>query len=261
MKNRNRQLLVKLLLGFVVIVAVLVLSIGFTMVWSMKSAVKQSYMEKSVLTVDHLAKTIDLTKYEKLASNPQENELYFELQKELSQFLIANPIAYLYVAVPPKNGEQKGVTLVDAGDLDSEDTYKIGEPMDGVAYADILAEMKEEDSYSEYDHIDEVGDIITSYVPLKNSEGETFAILGVDDTLVTIGNIQQKALKEILPLFIAVIIIVSMAIMLVVGVYLYRLLNPIGALREATLKLDRGELILGISSSFYDISILSQPFA
>ena len=86
---------------------------------------------------------------------------------------------------------------------------------------------------------DEVGDIITSYVPLKNSEGETFAILGVDDTLVTIGNIQQKALKEILPLFIAVIIIVSMAIMLVVGVYLYRLLNPIGALREATLKLDR----------------------
>ena len=241
MKNRNRQLIAKLLIGFVIIVAVLVLSIGSTMIWSMKSTVKQSYMEKSVLTAQHLAESIDLTKYEKLASDPQESELYFELQEQLTQFLKANPITYMYVVVPNENSKQ-AMTLVDSGDLNSEDTYQLGETMDGVAYEDVLSGMKEEGSYSEYDNIEEVGDIITSYVPLKNSKGETFAILGVDDTLVTIGAIQKNAMKEILPLFISVIVLVSMAIMAVVGIYLYRLLNPIASLREATLKLDRGEL-------------------
>ena len=241
MKNRNRQLLTKLLIGFVVIVAVLVVSIGSTMVWSMNSAVKHSYMEKSILTAEHLAEKIDAVKYEKLASDPQEGELYFELQEELTQFLKANPIAYMYVVVPNADSKQ-AMTLVDAGDLTSDDTYKIGETMDGVEYDTVLAEIKEEDHYSEYDSIEDVGDIITSYAPLRNSDGETFAILGVDDTLVTIDNIQKKATEEFLPLFIAVIIIVSMAIMAFVGFYLYRLLNPIGALREATLKLEHGEL-------------------
>jgi len=179
---------------------------------------------------------LDVEKYEQLASKPEEGELYFELQKDLTQLLEVSPITYIYVAVPPKDGEEEGTVLVDGGDLNSDEVYDIGETIDGVYYKEVLVKLQEEGSYSEYDQIENQGDIISSYVPIKNADGEIFAILGVDDSLVTIGNVQKDALQDILPIFIAIIIVVSILIMAVTCIYLYRLLLPIGFIRESTFK-------------------------
>ena len=243
MKNGNRHLLSKILIGFVIVVLGLVLSIGTAMIWTTKSIITHSYMEKSTLIAEKLVENIDVDKYEQLAANPEESELYFELQEELTKLLEVSPITYIYIAVPPKAGEEEGVTLVDGGELDNGDVYNIGETIDGVYYNDILTNLQEDGSYSEYDQSDEVGDIITSYVPLKNADGEIFAILGVDDSLVTMGNVQKSALKDLLPIFIPIIIIVSMAITAALAFYLYRLLLPVGFLKSSTFKLDEGDLI------------------
>ena len=61
--------------------------------------------------------------------------------------------------------------------------FHIGEVLDGVYYDTILKQLNEEGSFSEHDQMDDIGDIISSYVPLKNEQGEIFAILGVDDSL------------------------------------------------------------------------------
>ena len=243
MEKGNKQLLSKISIAFVIVVLALVVSIGITMVWSAKSMIKHSYMAKATLTAEVLVENIDIDKYEQLAKNPQENELYFELQTQLTDMLEINPITYMYVAIAPPASQVGATTLVDAGALNSEDVYHIGEPLEDVDYHNIIEGLKKEGSYSEFDTIEETGDIITSYVPLKNANGEIFAILGVDDTLVTIGDIQIDALKDVLPLLITVIVVISVAIMASVGFYLYRLLNPIGYLREATFKLDEGNIV------------------
>ena len=243
MRNSNGQLLSKILVGFVIIVVVLVLSVGAAMIWSTKSIITHSYMEKSTLIAEKLLDHINVEKYEQLAKHPEESELYFELQEELTQLLDVSPISYIYVAVPPKAGEEEGVALVDGGDLKGNEVYHIGETIDGVHYNDILIKLKEGGSFSEYDQSEDYGDIISSYVPIKSVDGEIFAILGVDDTLVTIGNLQKVALQDILPVFLAIIIAVSIAIMAVLGFYLYRLLLPISFLRNSIFKLDEGDLI------------------
>lgn len=242
MKYKNQQLIVKICIGFVAVVAILVLSMGATMIWATKSIVTHSYMEKATLTAQVLQESIDLEKYAQLAANPEENELYFELQKELTDVLQLNPITYLYVATSPKEGEQEATTLVDAGDLDSDDTYKLGDVLDDVYYKEIVEQLAKNGAYSEYDETEDFGDVISSYVPLKDENGKVFAVLGVDDSLVTIGSIQGNALKEILPYLLTMIVVISIVIMAMIGFYLYRLLNPIGSMREATFRLDEGEL-------------------
>ncbi len=242
MRNKNKLLFSKISIGFVVIVAVLVISMGATVIWTTKSIVTHSYMEKATLTATALYEHIDLEKYEQLAQNPEESKLYFELQQQLTDILQLNPITYMYVATAPLPGEKEATTLVDAGELSSDDTYHIGEVMDEVYYDTIIENIKHDGSYSEYDDAIEGSEVISSYVPLKNADGEIFAILGVDDSLVTMGNIQKKALQDILPIFGTIIVIVSIAIMLVVGTYLYSLLKPISYMRDATFKLDAGEL-------------------
>ena len=242
MRSQNKMLFTKLLIGFVAIVSVLVISIGATLIWATKSIVTHSYMEKATLSATTLYEYMDLEKYEQLAQNPEESNLYFELQEQLTDILSLNPITYLYVAVAPQSGEEEATTLVDAGDLSSDDTYHIGDVLEGVYYDQVLSQLKKNGSFSEFDDSVEGNEIISSYVPLKNDDGEIFAILGVDDSLVTIGAIQSKALKDVLPLFGTIILIVSVAIMLLLGIYLFRLLKPIGFMRESAFKLDAGEL-------------------
>ena len=74
MKNKNRLLLSKIFLGFVIVVVVLVLSIGGAMIWSTKSIIMHSYMEKATLSAESLVQNIDLEKYEQLAAEPVEGE-------------------------------------------------------------------------------------------------------------------------------------------------------------------------------------------
>ena len=230
------------MIGFIVVTLLFVVSIGGAFFFATKSIVKSSYMEKATMSAEFLVETIDIEKVEQLAKNPEENDLYYELQKELTELLNLNPLTYMYIAVEPLDGEEEAMTLVDGGDFESGDVYAIGETMDGVYYQDILAALKETGSYSEFEANEEFGDLISSYVPLRNAQGEIFAIFGVDDAFLLLGAIQERALAETLPLFITIIMIMSVMIISALGVYLYRLLRPLPFLREATVNMDVGDL-------------------
>ncbi|MER1999704.1 MAG: hypothetical protein ABS882_08010 [Lysinibacillus sp.] len=188
MKKRSSGLVKKISFGFLIIVVLFVVIIGSTMIWAMNSVIKHTYMEKATMTAELLIERIDVKKFEQLAANPQENDLYFELQEQLTHLLELNPITYMYVVVPPVEGEE-AMTLVDGGDLQSDDVYVLGDTMDGVYYDDIIASINEHGSYSEFENTEEFGDLISSYVPLENESGEIFAILGVDDAFVLLNTI------------------------------------------------------------------------
>mgnify|MGYP003466845380 CR=1 FL=1 len=242
MSFKNNPLLTRIAVGFVAIVTVLVVVIGATLIWATNSIVQYSYMEKATLTAQELVQNIDVSAYEQLAKNPEENALYYELQEQLTLMLEHNPITYIYVAGPPKEGEEHATTLVDAGDLNSGDTYAIGEPIDGVYYDKIVSEFEKEGSFSEYDYMEEFGDLISSYVPLENKNGEVFALLGVDDSLVSMSSIQKRALEALMPVVLTIIVVLSAVIMACLGLYLYNLLSPISSMREATFSLQKGDL-------------------
>ena len=241
MKLGKNVLLKQLVIGFIIVISCFVISIGAAMTWVTSSVVKHTYMEKATMTAELLLERIDTKKYEQLAANPQQNELYYELQAQLTDLLNYNPITYMYVVVAPTEGEE-ATTLVDAGDLSSDDVYALGDTMDGVFYEEVLASIAKNGSYSEYESTEEFGDLISSYVPLTDANGEVFAVLGVDDSFVLLGSIQEKAMKEIFPIVMAVVLLLSIAIILGAGLYLYRLFKPIKSMSAATYKLDEGNL-------------------
>lgn len=236
------SLLKKLIVGFIITTLLFVISIGFAFFFATKSIVKSSYMEKATMSAEFLVETIDIAKVEQLAENPEESDLYNELQKQLTELLDLNPLTYMYIVVEPLDGEEEAMTLVDGGHVESGDVYAIGETMDGVYYDDIIAAFEETGSYSEFEATEEFGDLISSYVPLRNAQGEIFAIFGVDDAFVLLSAIQERALSETLPLFIIIIVIMSVIIISALGIYLYRLLRPLPFLREATVNMDAGNL-------------------
>ena len=131
MKLGKHELLKQLVIGFIIVISCFVISIGAAMTWVTSSVVKHTYMEKATMTAELLLERIDMKKYEQLAAAPQQNELYFELQAQLTDLLNYNPITYMYVVVAPTEGEE-ATTLVDAGDLSSDDVYALGDTMDGV---------------------------------------------------------------------------------------------------------------------------------
>lgn len=240
MKKKD-NLIKRLVLVFILMTFVLVVSIGTAFFFATRSIVQTSYMEKATYAAEYLMNQLDLKKIEKLANNPEENELYFELQEQLTGFLEINPLQYMYIVVEPTEGEE-GVALIDAGDLNSDDVYALGDTVEGVFYYEVLEGLKEKGSYTEYEETEDFGNLITSYVPLKNEQGEIFAIFGVDDDFTLLGTIQQNSLAKILPIFLGMTLILSMIIVFCLGVYLYRLLSPVSYLGQATSAMSFGDL-------------------
>lgn len=243
MKLKNNSIFIRLAWMFVAVIIAFVISLTVALFKLTEDVMKYAYMEKATISADYLVDRLDVSKYEQLAQDFEENELYFELQDELTNLLNLNLLTYLYVVVPPEGEGKDGITLVDAGDLEKGDVYPLGEPMEGVRYNTILKHIGEEGSYSEFEETDEYGDLISSYVPLRDINGKIFAIFGVDDSFTALNKIQNKTMKETLPDFIGLIILISVAAMSAIGFYIYKLLSPIDPMRQSTLHLDEGDLV------------------
>lgn len=233
----------KLALGFFAIVLVFTVAIGFAFFIATQSIVKTSYMEKSTLSAEFLVEQLDINKVQQLVNNPEENDVYTELQEQLTKLLELNPLTYMYIVVPPVNGQEDAMTLVDGGDFSTGDVYALGETMEGVHYDLVLQALQKDGSYSEYEETEDFGNLITSYVPLKNDQGDIFAIFGVDDEFNLLGVIQERALKDTLPLFLTTIIVLSAIIVATAAIYSYYMFRPVILLRHATLAMNDGELM------------------
>lgn len=241
MARRGSSFLKQLAIGFVLVTLLFVLLIGLLIFMNTRSIVKYSFMEKADMSVQYLVDQVDEGAFENLSKNPEDGELYRELQDELTELLNKNPLTYMYVVTAPTSGEE-GIVLADAGDLQSEDTYQLGESMEGVHYADIVKTLQQGGIYTEYEKSEQFGELISSYAPLVDENGNIFAVFGVDDAFTMLGAVQKKATQENLPIYIGAILILSIVIITGIGLYLYRMLKPIYFMRESTLNLVDGHL-------------------
>lgn len=131
----------KLPLGFIAIIIVFTVAIGVAFFFATQSVVKTSYMEKSTLSAEFLVEQLDVKKVEALAQQPEENDIYTELQQQLTRLLELNPLTYMYIVVPPAEGEEEAMTLVDGGDFSTGEVYALGETMEGVYYDMVVEEL------------------------------------------------------------------------------------------------------------------------
>ena len=240
MINQTSSLQKRFFYILVAVILLLTVSIGFVVYMTINNVIQHTISENNTMTVAHIADQLDATKYETLA-NTYDETLYNELQQQLTTLLEANKITYLYVVAPAPEGILNRV-LVDAGDLTSDETYGYGDEADAIDYALIERNLQQEGSYTEFVEAEGWGNFLSNYVPLKDSSGNTFAIVGVDEEVSFIQTIQSASLTTTLPLIIGIIIVMSLLSISAIYLYVAKSLKPVEKMRIAANELEAGAI-------------------
>lgn len=240
MKKRDR-LATRIILTASAIFILLIGLNAFLMVYTSKQSVQATIGERTITIAENMLNYIDVEKYEELAKNPTENEIYWELREQLNELREINGVLFAYTYLVPQPGE--GVAfLVDGmpvddidgaaalGDISSSTKYEHIEKVlqDGHYYSDLLA-----GDYGEY---------ISGFIPIKNNEGEVIAFLGVDIDASYVEEITGDIAQGILPGMIGVFILLIVCSLILLYYYINKSLKPLNHLVTASTLLEQGDL-------------------
>lgn len=241
MQKRKVKLANRIILVAVIMMAVLlVLSTLMTLNTSRKSIIS-AIGESAVSTASNLAQYVDVESLEKLVNEPVENDTYWKVREELNELRELNGVLFAYTYfVPEKGGDVEflvdGMPIDDQEnaapmfDVSSSTTYEHIEHVlqDGFYYTDIIS-----GTYGEY---------ISSFVPVKNAQGEVIAILGVDIDASYIEAISGNIAQEVLPLTIGMFILIIFIAIVLLYFYITRSLKPLEVLSKASEELSKGNV-------------------
>ena len=235
-KLANRIILV----AVIMMAALLVISTLMTLNTSRKSIIS-AIGESAVSTASNLAQYVDVESLEKLVNEPVENDTYWKVREELNELRELNGVLFAYTYfVPEKGGDVEflvdGMPIDDQEnaapmfDVSSSTTYEHIEHVlqDGFYYTDIIS-----GTYGEY---------ISSFVPVKNAQGEVIAILGVDIDASYIEAISGNIAQEVLPLTIGMFILIIFIAIVLLYFYITRSLKPLEVLSKASEELSKGNV-------------------
>ncbi|GLC90136.1 methyl-accepting chemotaxis protein [Lysinibacillus piscis] len=216
--------------------------LGFIVYNSTKNTVELALQENGKILVNHVVGQLDSDDFAQLAANPVDGALYRELQQKLTTILETNYVKYIYTFKETADGTQ-AMTLVDAGDLNSDETYQIGEIIEDIPFESIASNIKKtHEAFSEYTSIEGGGDFISSYAPILSKDGKIVAYVGLDIDSSIVSDIQKTAIAKYLPILVGVIILLSIVMMFAVYFYIRKVLKPIFIMKRATVAFADGDI-------------------
>ncbi|MGE5632794.1 MAG: chemotaxis protein CheX [Caulobacteraceae bacterium] len=138
------------------------------------------------------AQIIDGDKLKKVIATMDENNPYYiELQGKLSEARKTLGLLYLYTMARDKNGHY--IYLVDGLDPESEDFSQLGDIEEYEPYfKNFGLAMKGQVVKDDFALGDEWGNVVSSYIPIRDSSGNVVAFLGADLSADTILPLMSK---------------------------------------------------------------------
>ncbi|MCT4779640.1 MULTISPECIES: methyl-accepting chemotaxis protein [Exiguobacterium] len=184
-----------------------------------------------------IAKTIDTTAYQTFLTNPTNDTNYDQLRESLDQLRQQNGLLYAYTA----KVEQNQVKLLIDG-LPVADAAKINDPATGAVASD-MKEVLQGNTHST-DVIDDpkYGQYISVYVPIKSSTDDIIGILGVDIAAKDVDALTTTLLKQSLPLFIGLLLVLLAGTLVSLYYLLGRKLKPLETLQSVARMIADGKL-------------------
>lgn len=177
MKKLVHSLMFKILLLCMGLVLAVSASIHYFAYKAAETSVEQTLGQMAVNITSSVLDTIDAAKLEQFeASLDINDEYYSELKKEFIDIRHKTGLKYLYAMSKTKNDEY--IYVVEGTEAGGE-----GESLPGDVEKDISTKMLEAfQGYYTYEFYDseEWGELISGYVPIKNSAGEVIGMLGAD---------------------------------------------------------------------------------
>ncbi len=201
------------------------------------------------------ALAVDGDAHARIPPSPSSESLpaYRELVHTLRAIRDANPsIRYVYTLVPSEDSTQWHYV----GDAEEYESSYLGEHYNASRYPAMLAAVTRPSADPQLTY-DEWGALLSSYAPIKNSKGETVAVLGIDmsgDQVVR----TQGALRH----WHILMLIISLATVLLLGFLIAQwITRPLRHLLQGTQRIGQGDLTYRVPVTSQDeVGLLAQAF-
>lgn len=173
-KTRRLSIQVKILLPSMILVATICIMLGVSAYNSINAGMVEMGVEEATMAAQIATDVIDVDLVTTLEPGCEETEAYQTLLADLRAVQEKYGIAYLYTLYTDGSKVYYGVDT-DKSELQAE-VGKIFEE----SYEEISKCFEGEEQVQDYIDYSEYGDVISSYMPIKNSDGEVVAVLGCD---------------------------------------------------------------------------------
>ncbi|MCK2157284.1 HAMP domain-containing methyl-accepting chemotaxis protein [Exiguobacterium sp. 17-1] len=184
-----------------------------------------------------IANTFDTATYTDFLNNPRPSEDYEKLRKSLDTLRKQNGLLYAYTA----KVEQNQVKLLIDG-LPVADAAKINDPATGAVASDMKEVLKGKTHTTDVIDDPKYGQYISVYVPLKSETGDIIGILGVDIAAKDVETLTTTLLKQTLPLFLGLLVLLLLLTLGSLYYILGRKLKPLETLQSVAQMIADGKL-------------------
>ncbi|KSU47607.1 chemotaxis protein [Exiguobacterium indicum] len=224
----------------------LIIGLIFTLFFIISSAslyfnTKQTALSTLKATAEkdalRIANTINLEKYESFLNELTPSAKYDQLREQLNTLRKENGLMYAYTARVENN---KVHLLVDG--LPAKDAVKIDSPATGAKAKDMKDVLKGQTFATDVIQDPDYGEYISVYVPLKSSSGQVIGILGTDIAAKEVTELTTSLLKQNLPLFIGLLLLLLLGTLTLLYIVLGRKLRPLETLQSVADLIAKGHL-------------------
>ncbi|OPJ64468.1 methyl-accepting chemotaxis protein [Clostridium oryzae] len=239
--------------SFLILIFFSSLVIGFYSYYNMKSNIESVVGNTALSTIQAVKDTIDADKFSSLqAEADMKSEYYKHLQTRLMDIRKTVGLKYLYTM--RKTEANKYIYVVDGTEMNDKQFSSLGNEETSIT----RAMMRSFNGISEYEFSsDKWGNLISTYIPIKDQSGKVIGIVGADFDANNMVNQLHKFRRNI-GVIIVVVIIMGILISEVLSIILVRSLNKLK--RQAEL-IKEGDLTVKFDNITNDeIGVLTKSF-
>ncbi|MBK1810216.1 methyl-accepting chemotaxis protein [Clostridium sp. YIM B02505] len=252
----------KIIGGFIILILFSSLTVGIYTYYKTQENIETTIGNTALNIVKSILGTINLQEFSSLQNKEDMNSDYYKsLQSHLSDIRKSTGLKYLYTM--RKTTENKYIYVVDGAPMDDENFSVLGDEEDTITKT--LSQSFNGISGFEF-HSDEWGNLISAYLPIKDTAGNVIGVLAADfdaNMMVT----QLNKFKVNICILVLIIIAGGIIIGEILSIFLVRSLNKLKAELikngDFTVKFDKagndeiGELSQSFSEMVNNITVIT----
>lgn len=205
MKTRKLSIQAKVLIPNVVVILIICVIMGFTSYKRIESGMIEMGVEEARMAAQVATYVIDGDLVSTIAPGSEGSDEYNSLISSMRQVQQDVGIAYMYTLYTDRNSVYYGVDTDNSGNQ-----KKVGDIFD-TSYGEMSSVFEGNEFVQDYIDYTEDGDLITVYMPLRNSAGEIIGAVGCD---YDASNVVEKMSETIYETLIVTILCMITAIVI-----------------------------------------------
>lgn len=252
MKKYFEKLAVRLVISFSVVVAIVLLIMGYVLYKGITLNFENLTKENMVNTAKAAAQLIDIEKHEKLVSiGDMKSPAYVSEKEKLQKLQKEIGVKYIYTL---RKNDNKTTFVIDAAESDAAEIGKEYDMLPAMEQAFSGVAQADKEFYT-----DEWGVFLSSYAPIKNASGTVVAIVGVDVEAKDILSMRSMIRMQLIIMFSLFTLIITGAIWMIAR----RITKPINIVTDRMVETARngGDLTQRIKiTTNTEVGKLAQAF-